>query len=545
MRLAPGQVDVSACGTLTGSSWGPSVSLSSPRLAVLMRDLHPRLQLSLRLLACFAVLLVSAAGAAAQVHYFPDGRPWKQRAGGGPDAVVDGWYYNLGLTGIRVQLVQEEPTRLLVKHVLADSPAEGKVEVGDWIVGAGGKRFLEPHENGYGMDRFGAEGPVLAFAEAHEAAQSRSRKGRLALSLLRDGGAKRVELGLGRRYGTFARGFPADCKKSDRILDELCAYLVEHQRGDGSWGSPPHDIHAPLALLASGNRKYRSAVEKNARMHARNTRATDQGGLINWRYMSAAIVLSEYYLATKERWVLDELEEIYTFLASSQYLDLSQVNPKVYQDRPGDAPRGPMDSHGGWGHNPGFEGYGPISMLTGQGALAFALMKHCGVDVDRERHDAAYAFLERGTGRNGYVWYGDEATRHADWADMGRTGAAGIANQLSPWRGGDYKKRARAHAAVIGEHPQSFPDTHGSPILGMGFAAMAAGTSAASFRSLMDANRWWFTLAQCPDGSFYYQPNRDNAGYGADSRISATAVTAFIFSIPKQNLHVTGKPFKR
>ena len=28
------------------------------------------------------------------------------------------------------------------------------------------------------------------------------------------------------------------------------------------------------------------------------------------------------------------------------------------------------------GANPGFEGYGPISMLTGQGALAFAMMKH-------------------------------------------------------------------------------------------------------------------------------------------------------------------------
>ena len=57
----------------------------------------------------------------------------------------------------------------------------------------------------------------------------------------------------------------------------------------------------------------------------------------------------------------------------------------------------------------------------------------------------------------------------------------------------------------------------------------------------MAANCWWFTLAQCHDGSFYYQPNRDNAGYGTDSRIAATAVTAFIFSIPKGNLYLTGK----
>ena len=75
----------------------------------------------------------------------------------------------------------------------------------------------------------------------------------------------------------------------------------------------------------------------------------------------------------------------------------------------------------------------------------------------------------------------------------------------------------------------------------MGYAALAAHTEAGSWRKLMDANRWWFTLAQCDDGTFYYQPNRDNTGYGADSRLSASAVTAFVFSLPKRNLLVTGR----
>ncbi|OUW87948.1 MAG: hypothetical protein CBD74_01200 [Saprospirales bacterium TMED214] len=55
----------------------------------------------------------------------------------------------------------------------------------------------------------------------------------------------------------------------------------------------------------------------------------------------------------------------------------------------------------------------------------------------------------------------------------------------------------------------------------------------------MDKKRWWFTLPPCTDNSFYYQTNRGNAGYGADSRISASAVTAFILSIPKQSLFMT------
>jgi hypothetical protein len=41
---------------------------------------------------------------------------------------------------------------------------------------------------------------------------------------------------------------------------------------------------------------------------------------------------------------------------------------------------------------------------------------------------------------------------------------------------------------------------------------------------------------------FYYQPNRDNAGDGPDARMTATAAAAFIFTIPKHSLLLTGKP---
>ncbi len=497
----------------------------------------------LPLLPLAAMCLLHAAPA--QVHHHANGRPWNQRANGGPDAVVDGWYYNLGITGIRVQLSDGAPQHLLVKHVLEGSPAAGAVRPGDVLVGAGGKAFETPHRNGYGMGVFGPQGPILDFAKALEACQAKGRGGRLDLALVRGGEEGDVEIEVPTGYGTFAGSFPGDCEKTDRIRRELLAYLLEHQREDGSWGSPPHDTFAPLALLASGEKEHLAAVRRNVEMHARTTKARDRSWLINWRYMSAAIVMGEYYLATREEWVLKELQEVYDFLTFTQYTDLSQLDEKSKETHPRSVPKGPMDSHGGWGHNPGFEGYGPISMITGQGALAFSLMKHCGIDVDRGRHDAAYAFLARATGKNGYVWYEDAVAGADAWADMGRTGAAGIANHLSPYGDDEYRKRALAHARVIGKHPLSFPDTHGSPVMGMGYAAMAAAVDGASFRRLMDANRWWFTLAQCPDGSFYYQPNRDNAGYGADSRVSASAVTAFIFSIPKRNLHVTGKPFAK
>ena len=96
-------------------------------------------------------------------------------------------------------------------------------------------------------------------------------------------------------------------------------------------------------------------MKKNVKMHAETTKSEDNSGLINWRYMAAGIVLCEYYLHTGEKWLLPEIQEVYDFLISSQYVDLSQLNPKSHDTHPHAVPKTPLDSHGGWGHNPGSE----------------------------------------------------------------------------------------------------------------------------------------------------------------------------------------------
>ena len=56
----------------------------------------------------------------------------------------------------------------------------------------------------------------------------------------------------------------------------------------------------------------------------------------------------------------------------------------------------------------------------------------------------------------------------------------------------------------------------------------------------MDENRWWFTLAQCREGTFYYQPNRDNnpQDYTAAPRLSASAATALILAMRDRRLAI-------
>jgi hypothetical protein len=79
--------------------------------------------------------------------------------------------------------------------------------------------------------------------------------------------------------------------------------------------------------------------------------------------------------------------------------------------------------------------------------------------------------------------------------------------------------------------------------MGMGYTALGAFTDPMSFRKMMDNNRWWFTLAHCADGTYYFQPNRDyNASdfTSGASRISASAVVAMIFSAKNRNIYLTG-----
>ena len=450
------------------------------------------------ILRTYLLLVAVCVAAYAQVDYNEQGFPWKNKTSNGPDAEVPGWYYNLGITGIRAVLVPDKPKTLLVKYVFKKSPAFGKIKVGDYIVGAGGRKFQKPHQDGYGMDKFGPQGPIEEFAIALDKAQGWSGKGSFQIDIERAGKTQMLKLNIGSKYGDYAKNFPDNCKKSDKITKELLAFLVKNQHPNGSFGNPVDNLYSSLALMASGESKYMRAVKKNVYHLAEITKPKDaREGLVNWKYMTAGIVMSEYYLKTIDKKVLKELQEVYDFLIGSQYTDMSQIHPNQHKTHPDATPKTKKRANGGWGHNPGFEGYGPISMVTGEGAIAFALMKKCGIKVDRDRHDRAYNFLTRGTGSNGYLWYADEVANNNSYADMGRTGASAMGFWLSPYSDAKYKKMALKQAKCIGKNPLSFPDTHGSPILGMGFTALAANIDKKSFRSLMDANKWWFTEVYC------------------------------------------------
>jgi hypothetical protein len=454
-----------------------------------------------------------------------DGATWNKTTRNGPDAQVPGWYINLGITGARAKIPDDQPKVLEVTFVFQDTPAAGVLKVGDKIIGANGKRFAAAHKFGYGVDKFGYEGPMMDFGNALEASQGKILKGRLAIEVMRGGQSKRVDLKLPTKYGQYSKTYPYDCPKTDRIFQELCAYLVRKQRDNGTWSGRPHiNAFATLALMGSGRREYMGAVKKAVQEMGRSTSGTISfGGLPAWRYGLYGAVLGEYYLLTGEKWVPAELQEINEWLFKAQ------------------APAG------GWGHSPWKtsgegNGYGPICVITMQCKMAWSLMQRCKLTVEPKRFAAAHAFVVKGTNSFGYVWYKDGGSRNSRYADMGRTGAAALAHYLSPSGGKEYHDYAKLAAKCIGDHPKTFPDTHGSPLLGMAWTALGAAVDPPSLRKLMDHNRWSLAMAHCPDGTFYYQPNRDNnpQDYSADPRLSASAATALILSLSTHKLQMTG-----
>lgn len=453
-------------------------------------------------------------------------KSWDKKTRIGPDAEVGGWYFNLGITGARAKVPDDELTALEIMYVFGRTPASRTLKVGDRILGANGKVFKSEHRFGYGVDKFGYDGPIKDLGNAIEASQGDKRlAGKLTLKIRRNKKTREVILQLGKKYGAFSPTYPFQCEKSERILKENLKWLGSQQKKNGFWsGGRPHiDAFAMLAMLGSGDKKYKKHVQRAAKAMAAQTKAQDESpGHLCWRYTLYGCCLAEYYLKTQEKWVIKELKEIDRWLRMAQ------------------APRG------GWGHRQwdegGKNGYGPICAITAQAQLAWSLMERCGIKIDKKAHQRAHEFIAKGTNKIGYVWY-EDSIGGKEYADMGRTGAAAVANFYGINKKKSWRKLALRQARCIGKNWNTFSDTHGSPLLGLVWTALGAAIDGKSLRSLLDNNRWYFALSHCPDGTFVYQPNRDaNAqDWTAAPRLSATAATALILTLGKKKLVITGK----
>jgi hypothetical protein len=91
--------------------------------------------LSLSILCAASLWLGANAYAAADKDYdYPE--LWVKPGGDAPDKEVPGWLVNLGPTGARAIITENS---FIVRYIFKDSPAVGKLNLGDEIVGVFGK----------------------------------------------------------------------------------------------------------------------------------------------------------------------------------------------------------------------------------------------------------------------------------------------------------------------------------------------------------------------------------------------------------------------
>lgn len=453
-----------------------------------------------------------------------------------PEAQAGGWFINLGITGARGKLLPTAPMVMEVAYVFKDTPAFGKLEKGDKIIGVNGKLFKTPHKFGgrTANNKFGYEGPMMDIGNALEDSQGTTLNGKLTFRVKRGSETLDVILKISTKYGQFGKTFPFNDKKSDLILKDIFSYLMKNNN-NGNWSRFHLNALAALAMIATKEPKYLATAKKVAKSFAASTESTvPLGGLSNWRYTIGGIVLAEYYLATGKKWVLPELTEIRDALLDSQSM-------KDVKTTHGGLPAG--SGPGGWGHNRQFEGYGPMNITTGQALTTLGLIEQCGIKVPNERIIAAHKFMDRGTNKWGYVWYSDKGKGGNGFqAGMGNTGIAAIAHFVNLSESKSFKKLALSYAKAIGSENSTFPDNHGDSLLGLAWTAVGASLDPKAYRKLMDNHKWYFNLAQNPDGTFYNQPHRqhNDQNHKAGPRITATCTMALIFAIKYKSLRIMG-----
>jgi len=277
-------------------------------------------------LAALAAVLLSPS---AQAIMERGDYPWKTKLRSWYDKEMKGclegfdevpWLLNLGPTGIRARIYSDRPTQLVVKYVFQDakSPAKGKIRPEDVIVGANGRMFRTSHIFGRtGRARnAGWDGPMLELAGHIE--DSQGTDGKLKLIVWPGGskGAQKVvEIQL-RKVGRFSPTFPYDCPRSERLLEELCDFLVMDYKS-GNWkkansfyGAAHGETHQLLALMASGIPKYEPIVKQTVSKLASRRFDPKGGAFQTWSWGFNGIVLGEYYLLTGDKSVIPAMQNI-------------------------------------------------------------------------------------------------------------------------------------------------------------------------------------------------------------------------------------------
>jgi hypothetical protein len=419
-----------------------------------------------------------------------------------PKGAVHDW--NLGATGMRGwmysdKMVTSDARQIAITKIAEGSPADGKLKVGDVILGVAGKMFL--------TDPRTEMGKALTAAEAG--------KGLLELRCWRAGKYEIVKLKLP-ALGVYSVTAPYNCPKSKKIFMRGCDALAKRLASGKARGHSITRSLNCLALLASGNADYLPIIKKEAQWAADFT----TNGYKSWDYGYLIMFLSEYTMATGDQ----------TFMPGLRRLTLEAAN--------GASPVG------SWGHRFAqsdgmLKGYGMmnatgIPLLTG-----LVLAREAGVkDAIVSEVIAKGSKLVRFYEGKGAIPYGDHHPWIQNHEDNGKCGMAAVLFNLL----GEKAPATFFSKMSLASHGAERDSGHTGNFFNILWSMQGVAQSGpdATGAWMNEFGAWYYDLARQWDGNFIHQ---GPPGMRSDSYRNWDATGAYLlaYAMPLKNIYLTGK----
>ena len=416
--------------------------------------------------------------------------------------------WNLGATGLRGwmycdKMVTSDARQIAITKVAKGSPAYGILEVGDVILGVGGKAF--------------SYDPRTEMGKALTAAESEAGSGELTLSRWRAGSSEEVVVKIP-VLGTYSPTAPYDCPKSKRILEQGCRELAKRME-DPSYTRRldpiPRSLNA-LALLASGQESYLPLIQKEAQWAA----SFKDEGMATWYYGYVMMLLAEYKIATGDDSVMPGLKRLALEAANGQ------------------------SAVGSWGHRfarPDGRLYG-YGMMNAPGlplTISMVMARQAGVeDPALDRAIELSVRLMRFYIHKGAIPYGDHHPWIETHEDNGKCGMASVLfNLIGESKGAEFFSRMSVAA-----HGPERDTGHTGNFFNILWSLPGISQSGpnATGAWMNEFGGWYFDLARRFDGSFLHQgpPENDRDSYAG---WDCTGSYLLAYAMPLKKLYLTGK----
>ena len=311
--------------------------------------------------------------------------------------------------------------------------------------------------------------------------------------------------------GAYAKTWPLDCPKSEKIVRGFADYISKPESNKGFADA------GMLFLLSTGDDKDLAPVKA----WVQGLAAKNSSGYA-WHIGFGGIPLCEYYLRTGDPEVLPVIRSWVNAAAKGKYLD-------VWAGRGGVTKLGYGNGHLNAG---------------GTAVVTFLLLaKQCGADIDDSLLQRTLVHFFRYAGR-GINPYGDDRPE-TSFVDNGKHGnlafAMAAAASLTPDGEQSIYAKARDLCAMTGFYTTTFM-LHGHTGGGIGeiwrssSMALLHEKKPLQYREFMDHRQWHYDLSRRFDGSFGIF-----GGAGYDD-LEWGACYPWAYTFPRKTLRITGAP---